>query len=206
MRMDVRHNFGDVGKRLDALREDLRNVATVRALNKVVEGARGRMATEVSAEYRITKREANENLRTEKASAKAGKFFMSARLFAPSRKKGRGFNMIRFVVGAKIKGGWGKRQLKIQVKRSGFKAQYTGAFIGNGGRTVFARIDGAAKVKAESGAHVGKWRQPIKSVTTVDVPQMFNTKRVNKRVRDYIAQRAPIVLQQEINFVTRKRK
>lgn len=192
MRIEVQHNFGDLAKRLDEVREDLRNKAIPRALNKVVEGAKGRMATEVSAEYKITKREVNENLRTESASAKAGKFFMSARLYAPSRKKGRGFNMIRFVVGAKIKGGWGKRQLKIQVKRSGGKQQITGAFIGNHGRTVFVRV--------------GKGRIPIEAKTTVDVPQMFNTKRVNKRVRDYINQRMPIVLQQEINFVTRKRK
>jgi len=191
MRIEVQHNFGDIAKRLQQLQDDIRDKAVSRALNKVAEGARGRMATEVSKEYRITKREVNENLQTMRASPKAGKAFMSAKLYAVPRKKGRGFNMIRFITGQQVKGGWGKRQLKLQVKRSGFKSQITGAFIGNQGRTVFVRT--------------GKGRLPIKAVTTIDVPQMFNTRRVNARVRDYINERMPIVLQQEINFVTRKR-
>lgn len=191
MRMDVRHNFGDIAKRLGQLADDVRDKALARTLNKVTEGARGRMATEIAAEFMITKREANDNLRTDRATQKASKFYLEARLYAPGRKKGRGFNLARFIRGQRIKGGPGRRQLKFKIKRPGGTVTVNDAFIGNDGRTVFVRT--------------GKGRLPIKAVVTVDTPQMFNTKRVNQRVREYIAQRLPIVLEQEIKFVTRSR-
>ena len=191
MRVDVRHNFGDVAKRLGQLADDVRDKALARTLNKVTEGARGRMATEIAAEFMITKREANDNLRTDRATFKAGKFYLEARLYSPSNGKRRGFNLIRFVRGRRVKGGKGSPELKFKIRRSGGTVTVKGAFIGNQGRTVFQRV--------------GSKRLPIKGLATIDVPQMFNTKRVNQRVREYIAQRLSIVLEQEIKFVTRTR-
>ena len=51
----------------------------------------------------------------------------------------------------------------------------TGSFIGNQGRTVFVRT--------------GKDRLPIKAVNTIDVPQMFNTRRINQAVQRIMQER-----------------
>ena len=193
MRGEVQNGWGNIGKRLDELSDALRNKILPRTLNKVTgfKGARGRMATEVSAEYVISKREVNEQLRVDQATSRAGDRFMQARLYVAQRKGGRGFNLIRFVKGRRVVGGKGKPQLKFQIKRGGPVKSIPGAFIGNQGRTVFIRE--------------GKKRTPIKGITTIGIPQMFNTKRVNARVVAYIRERMPIVLEQEIKFATRQR-
>ena len=205
MRMDVSHNFGDIGKRLATLRADLADKVMARTLNKVAEGAKGKMATAISEEFNVKKGEVTQNLRVGKASFKAGRLFLQAELAAPSGKKGRGFNLIRFVSGPRIKGGWGKRQLKFKIKRTGGTVTIPGAFIGSQGRTVFIRT-GEAKSKAKKGFHEGKKREPIKGLSTVDFPQMFNTRRVNGKVIAYIKDRLPIVMQQELNNVLRQQR
>ena len=189
MRVDVRNGWADLGKQIDALSDTVRNKVVPRTLNKVVEGARGRMATEISAEFMITKREANENLVVRKATFKAGRFFMQAVLASPSGKRGRGFNLIRFVRGKRIVGGWNKAPLKFKIKRAGGTVSINGAFIGNQGRTVFRRV--------------GNKRLPIESVSTIDVPQMFNTRKVSAKVVAYINERVPVVFAQELKFATR---
>lgn len=201
MRVDVRNGWADLGKQIDALSDTVRNKVVPRTLNKVVEGARGQMATTISATYNITKREANQNLRTDKASAKAGKFFMEARVYAPSRKKGRGFNVVRFIQGRRIVGGRGKAQLRLQIIR-GKGTMIKGAFLANDGKTVFVRT-GEGKREMTKGRYAGKMREPIEAKTTVDIPQMFNARRVTREVIAYMNRRAPVVFVQELKFATR---
>jgi len=191
MRFDVRHNFGDVAKRHGQLRDDLQEKAIARSLNRIVDRSRTEMGREISAEFNITKREVNDNLVVSKASVKAGRLYLTATLAAPSRKKGRGFNLIRFVTGRRVVGRKGAPQLKFKIKRSGGLKSVTGAFIGNKGRTVFIRQ--------------GNKRLPIKSLTTIDVPQMFNTKRINAKVLDMIRRELPIEIERNIKFLTRPR-
>lgn len=162
-----------------------------RTLNKVAAGALGKMSSAISEDYMITKKQASEKLRITKATATAGRFYMQATLYSPTNGKRKGFNLIRFISGRRVIGGKGKPQLKFKIKRGGGTVSIPGAFIGNAGRTVFIRT--------------GKGRQPIKAVTTIDVPQMFNSRKVNNRVVEYIRERLPIVAQQEINNVLRAR-
>lgn len=191
MRFDVRHNFGDVAKRLGQLRDDLQEKAIARSLNRIVDRSRTEMGREIAAEFNITKREVNDNLTVSKASPKPGRLFLTATLASPSRKKGRGFNLIRFVSGRRVVGGKGAPQLKLKIKRSGGLKSVRWAFIGNQGRTVFIRQ--------------GNKRLPIKALTTIDVPQMFNTKRINAKVLDMIRRELPIELERNIKFITRRR-
>ena len=189
MRLDVSHTFADIGKRLERIKADISEKVIARTLNKVVDGARGQMSSAIADEFMIKKGDAAKALQVSKATFKASRFYMQATLSAPSGGKRKGFNLIRFVQGKRIVGGWGKPQLKFKIKRAGPAVNVKGAFIGNQGRTVFIRK--------------GKERQPIKALATIDVPQMFNTKRVNARVVKYINERLPIVMQQEIANVLR---
>ena len=75
-------------------------------------------------------------------------------------------------------------ELRFQVKRSGGKKLIKGAFIGNQGRTVFIRE--------------GKQRLPLKALNTIDVPNMFNTKRINEVVRKAMVARFPSAFQREL--------
>ena len=196
MRIDVRHNFGDIAKRLQKLQNDLREKVIVQTLNAVAKEAQGRMATEIASEFNIKRSEAMEGLRVDKASVKGGSSFMTARLYAPGRKKGRGFNLIRFVekkvtfAEAKRRGKAGTlQQLRVKIKRSGGLKAIPGAFIGNNGRTVFIRT--------------GKARLPIKALTTIDVAQMFNTRRVNDKVVAFIKARVSYTLRDKIAMLVK---
>jgi hypothetical protein len=68
----------------------------------------------------------------------------------------------------------------VKIKKAGPRKLIKGAFIGNKGRTVFER----------AGSGVG--RLPIRAVETIDVQQMFNTRRLNAAVINKINQLLPI--------------
>lgn len=197
MRLDVKHSFGALSKRLAQISDDLQDKALMRTLNKVADGAAGNAASNISAEFMVTKGEARKNIQVSPASANPGRSYLTASVYVPIRKRGRGLNVIRFIKGQRIKGGKGRRQLSIQIKRSGGKQTIKGAFIGNDGRTVFIRE--------------GKGRTPIKAVATIDFAQMFNAEgrgsksaNVKGKTIAYILSRLPVVLQQEIKNVLRK--
>ena len=77
------------------------------------------------------------------------------------------------------------RKLRVKVKRGSTKP-LPGAFIGNKGRTVFRRV--------------GKKRLPIEPVQTIDVAQMFNTRRINEVVLATINARLPEIFEREAAF------
>ena len=193
MRLDVRHNFPDVVKRAKALADDVRDKVMTRTINKVTTSARGQMAKAISGEYRMKQSEVRENLRVTRAQMKAGRLYLEATLYSPSTPGRRGFNLIRFVVGRVPKGGKGRPQLGLQIRRSGGRKYVRGAFVATnkktGGTAVFIRS--------------GSTRKPIETVTTIHIPQMFNARVVNQQVIDYINERLPVVFAQEFNFATR---
>ena len=61
-----------------------------------------------------------------------------------------------------------------------------GAFLINGGKTVMIRE--------------GKSRLPIKALQTIDVAQMFNTKRINAKVVQLIEERFPGIFANDVKF------
>ena len=78
-------------------------------------------------------------------------------------------------------------ELRFQIKRGGGKKMIKGAFIGNKGRTVFIRE--------------GKERTPIRALSTIDVPQMFNAQRINAPVRKVMIERFPAAFKRELRSV-----
>ena len=173
--ISIRTNFPEVTAQLKRLADDVGNKALVRSLNKTIDQGKTQMARTISQEFRIAVGAAKDRLKVSKANAKQGNLGFEVSLEATRKGKGRALNLIAFVENKTTLGEARKRakkgtqsQVYFQVKRSGGKKYIKGAFIANKGRTLFIRT--------------GKDRLPIKSVSTIDIPSMFNTKRINAAV------------------------
>lgn len=187
--ISVRTNFPDVMKQLRRLEDDIGNKVMVRSLNKTIDQGKTEMARDISKEYRIGVATAKDRLTVRRASFKRGMVKFEVVLEATRKGKGRSMNLIAFVekfttfaqARKRIKAGEGGTQtlrnggviqkalqLRFQIKRSGGKKMIPGLFIGNKGRTVFKRV--------------GKERFPIEAKSTIDIPNMFNTKKINAAV------------------------
>ena len=205
--ISMRTNFPAIARQLEALPEKIGNRALVRALNVCAEAGRPAMARQVSQEFRLTVSQVRERLSVVRAYAR-GTLRFEARLQASNKARGRSMNLIAFTEKSvtmaaarkRMKAGEGGThtlrngaqtrkalELRFQVKRGGGKKVITGAFIGNKGRTVFIRE--------------GKERTPIRALSTIDVPQMFNAQRINAPVRKVMIERFPAAFKRELRSV-----
>ena len=195
--ISIRNNYPKVAAALDRMGKDVGNKAMVRALNETVRQGKTAMARQISKEFRVTVGQAKDRLDVDYAKVKGGgvKFFATLLATRPGGLHGndwRGMNLIHFVTSIPTRNKKGKLgQLKFQIKRTGGRKSIKGAFVATnrktGGKAVFIRE--------------GKSRMPIKTLTTVDIPQMFNTKRVNAVIRTVMQQRFDINFQRQLRAV-----
>lgn len=198
MKLSIETNFKDVARQLKTLQADIATKATASALNKTVAQAKTAMGREITGEFNIKAAEVRDKLRIKRATARGGLVAIEAVLEAATGKgRGRGLNLIRFLekstslAQARKRGKAGtQNQLHVQIKRSGGRKALGSAFIGNKGRTVFVRV--------------GKERLPIKALTTIDVAQMFNTKRINAKVVQMIEAKFPTIFANEVRYFTER--
>lgn len=195
--LTISADFKDVQRRLDGLQREVREQALVRAVNRTTEQARTDMSREIRSEFVMSAERVRDQLRVVRAGFKQGRAVIEARLVG-GRAKGRSLNLIRFVerratlADGKRRGKAGTQaRVFVQIKRKGGKkALGPAAFIGNQGRTVFERV--------------GPKRLPIKAKTTIDVAQMFNTKRINAAVVRKLRDKFPAIVEREVAFYVRK--
>jgi hypothetical protein len=200
MKIEIRHNFGQVQAQLDRLQKDIGERALASAINKTLEQAKTQMAREITSEFNMKAAYVKERLRIQRASFKQGRFSIEGALIGGNPKR-RSANIIAFVENKvslaegrrRAKAGT-QRQLFVKVKRAGgkkaVKGRYGhGGFIGNKGRTVFERIDSA-------------WDSKIAPVQVIDVGQMFNTRRINNAVRAKLIAKFPEIFAREARFFT----
>lgn len=194
--LNLRNNFPAVARAMERVGNDVGNKAMVRALNATVRQGKTAMARQISKEFRVTVGQAKERLDVGYARSK-GALRFAAELMAtrPGGLHGnayRGMNLIHFVTSLPTRNKKGKMgQLKFQIKRTGGRKIIPGAFVATnrktGGKAVFIRE--------------GKSRMPIETLTTIDIPQMFNTKRVNEVIRKIMLDRFDINFQRELRAV-----
>jgi hypothetical protein len=193
MQLSITSNFPQVQRQLERLRGDIANKAAASAVNKTIEQARTDMSREIRKEFVISAEQVRQQLRIKRASYKGGSLTIEAALIG-GRPKGRALNLIRFVE-KKASLAEGRKRAKagtqgevfVQVKRTGGKKSLgPKAFIGNKGRTVFQRT--------------GDKRLPIKPLRTIDVAQMFNTKRINEAVVRKVREKFPALFAREAAF------
>lgn len=178
MLINIRTNFPDVTAALGRLQGDMADQVLARSLNRTMDQAKTAMSKEIRSQFNLSAAYVRDRLRIKRAYAKAGQFALSAELIGGDGKR-RSANVIGF--GAR-KAGDG---VSVQISK-GKRKTIKGAFIGNKGRTVFIRE--------------GKTRLPIKPVRTIDVAQMFNTRRINAAVVAAMNSRFPAIFQRELRF------
>lgn len=196
LKLTISTNFPQVERKLLGLREDVAGRALASAVNKTLAQGETAMGREITAQFNIKRDKVKKALRVNRASYRAGVFRIQGSLESPS-KRGRSLNLINFVEGFVTLAEARRRskagtldQLRFRIKKTGKPAVIKGAFVGNAGRTIFTRE--------------GKGRLPIKALQTIDVAQMFNTKRINERVVQFILTKFPEILEHEIEFYTNR--
>lgn len=189
--LSISHNFPEVERQLAQLEADVGRAALASALNRAVDQARVQMQRGIAREFKVTVAYVRERLKVKRAFA-AGRLELKAELQASGGRKGRSANIIAFVEKSVTLSQARKRAadgtlrvLRVQVKRGQTKP-LPGAFIGNKGRTVFRRT--------------GRKRLPIEPVQTVDVEQMFNTRRINSAVLGFLQANLPRIFEREAGF------
>jgi hypothetical protein len=190
MQLSITTNFPEVQRKLDLLGSEVAGKVAARAVNRTIEQARTAMSREIRQEFMIDARTLRERLRIKRATFYAGVLNVQAALEAPGRQ--RSANLIRF--GARETG----LGVSVKIKRSGGRKTVRGAFIGNKGRTVFERVPGTKMASRRWG---GKHGETIKPVQTIDVQQMFNTKRINAAVVAVMRARFPAIFERELAFI-----
>lgn len=181
--LNITANFADVQKRLDAMRDDVAAKALARAVNRTLEQARTAMSREIRAEFNISRSKVDQSLVIRRASPRAGVYAIEGRLESPT-KRGRSLNLINFDARPTSKG------VTVKIKKGGPRKLIKGAFIANQGRTVFIRT--------------GKSRLPIEARQTIDVAKMFNTRRINARVVQFMRTRFADIFEREARFYTER--
>lgn len=197
LKIFIRSDFKDVQRKLDRLADDMQKRVIPAALNKVAAKAKTEMTRAITSEYNIQRGDVAGRLRVTRAGRKIEQWVATLDPFA-SRRRGRSLNLIRFVEkkvtlaeGRRRKRAGTQDQLRFQIKKVGGKKIITGAFIANKGRTVFIRE--------------GKDRLPIKALSTIDVPSMFNARRIRGRVEQRIRQELAVEFDRAINAVLARR-
>jgi len=179
VKITIKHNFPEVQRQLDQLQKDVAGKALASAVNKTMAQAKTSMSREIRNEFNISASKVGAALRVNKASFRNGLYRIEASLESPT-KRGRAINVINFQARQTSAG------VSVKIKKGGARKVIRGAFIANQGRTVFQRV--------------GKARLPIKAVQTIDVAQMFNTKRINARVVKFMETKFPELFAHEAKF------
>lgn len=171
----------DADRMLARLALDQRAPAISAALNKVAAKARTEMVRGITSEFAVMGKDVRE--RVELQRARRGQLMAALEAFGV-RKGKRSRNVILFTA-KPARGG-----VTVKIRKQGGRKLIRNAFIGNKGRTVFSRE--------------GKARLPIAPVETIDLPQMFNTRRINERVVRRINAELPVEIERAIAMVLRK--
>lgn len=181
MKLSITTNFPDVQRALYGLHADIRDKAMASALNKTTAQAKTSMSKEIRAEFVLPAAKVAQALRVNRARPSGRSVILEASLESPT-KRGRSLNLAAFAARRTAKG------VSFKVRRDGGRKTIPGSFLINGGKTVMIRV--------------GKERLPIKALQTIDVAQMFNTKRINARVVRFIESKLPAIFANEARFFT----
>lgn len=190
--ISIKTNFPDVQRQLAQLRDDVGARALTSTVNKTVDQAKTEMSRQIRNEFNISAAKVRDALVVHGATYKNGIFAIEASLESPA-KRGRSLNVINFGARPAPMG------VSVQIKKGGARAVIPGAFIGNQGRTVFIRVPGTTMASRSRYAGT-KHAQEIAPVQTIEVAQMFNTRRVNARVIAFIESKLPALFDHEVQF------
>lgn len=186
VQLTISTNFPDVQRKLSALQADLGARVLSSTVNRTLAQGQTEMSRAIRQEFNLSAAKVREKLFVRRAGFKSGRFTIEGTLESRDpRGKRRAINLINFGARETAQG------LTVKIKRGGGRVVASRkGFIGNKGRTAFARVD--------------KKRLPIRPLQTIDVPQMFNTRRINAAVVRKIRDRFPVIFERELQFYLRR--
>jgi hypothetical protein len=201
--VDVRQ-LTDLESRLRRVPAELREHVLAAGLNKTADKGRTEVDRAIRDEYVIDSARVRNSVSVRRASARRHQLEAVIEIFGSTKRRGRSLNVIHFMERkvslaearrrAKrkdlfVRGRTGRLLpiLRVTFPRGGGVKTIEGAFIGNQGRTVFRRV--------------GPQRLPIEPVQVIDVPQMFRSRKVSKRVLDRINRELPIEMDRAVKAV-----
>lgn len=195
IRLSLKTEIGPALRRLELVQSGVRDKVLARTVNKVAQGAKTEMARAITDEFALTQKVVRDRLTINRARVRNGELEISATLFAESRGRKRSLNLVRFLA-SQPQFGRPKRPLRVRVKRAGGSKPVPAGFLI---RRLYGTNDelSGGVFMAE---RIGKGRTAIAPMRTIDVPQMFNTRRVNGRVVDRIRRDLARVFAQEVRF------
>lgn len=170
------------------------------AINKVADKARAEIARAIPEEYAVKASEVRQSVSLRRAQG--GNLQAVIDVFGSKSRRGRSANLVRFLAAVQAAGQAFKargakaskrdlaaldQQLGFLIKKSGGIKKIEGAFIGNKGRTIFRRT--------------GKGRLPIEPVQVIGFSQMFNSRKINRRVMDKIRAELPVEIDRALKMV-----
>lgn len=198
MQLSIKTDFKDVTRKLQRLSSEMQARVSSAALNKVAPKARTAMVRQITSEFNLSQDEVRSRMRIKPATRDADQWYVILDPFGSKRRyasKGTSINLIRFVEKSvtlaeakRRKKAGTQNQLYFKIKKRGKRVILKGAFITTsrktGGTAVFTRV--------------GKGRFPLEAKQTIDVPQMFNTKRIQAEVINVINRELPIEFERAI--------
>jgi hypothetical protein len=190
IKIDVRAEFGDVIRRLQRLEKDIQPKVIVRTLNTIGESAKVQARKEISREFNMSSGEVGKLIRVQKARIKGN--VLEVAVIAESRR-GRSLNVVRFVEKSVTLAARRRRRkegtldrIRVKIKRAG-RNKILGTPKWAAGKPFIVTANGGTFVAART----TKERSPIQGVQTIDVPSMFNTRRINDVLLRQIRQQFP---------------
>lgn len=187
----------EVRRKLDRVRRDIQPRVLQPAINKVAEKARAEINRAIPQHYAVKSNEVRNAVELRKA--RSGNLEAVITVFGSAKKRGRSLNLIHFLAAVqaagqamKTRGAKGKKselaalqkQLGFLIRKGGGLKKIQGAFLGNKGRTIFARV--------------GDARLPIKPLQVIGFSQMFKSRKIERRVMDKIAAEMPVEIDRAI--------
>lgn len=177
--LTITDDFPQLASKLDTLKREVADRALASTLNKAADQGKTQAVREIAQRYAVKVGYARERVQIRRASFRRGRFEMEVEIRAGNGRK-RAANVIAF--GAREN----KAGVAVKIRRDGPRRTIVGAFIGNKGRTVFRRT--------------GDKRLPIEPVQTIDIPQMFNARKVKDHVLRVLRDRLPAIAEREIAY------
>lgn len=182
MNINARVYFGDTFRRLNELRDDIKNKAIASTLNRIGDQTKTQAVREISGTYNIKQKDVRDRIKVRRVFA-SGR--LTVEVAVVSKFGRRATNLITF--GAK------------QLKRGGVSVKIRRDKSPTRGKNWFILTN-----RKTGGTFVAKRVRPgrggIVAVTGADVPQMFRNRAIENTLLRLIKERFPSELERQAAF------
>jgi len=185
--IDVRADFSAVIADLNRLEGTLSRSILASTLNRVAAGVRTEAANDIFKNYNLKRAKILERIRIRNAFANSK---LSTEVYVQSNNRRRATNVISFGATQLKRGG-----VSVKIRRDAAKLRIKPWFILTSKRTGGTFV---ARRKGEGRGELG-------SVVTIDIPQMFTTRELTRKMLARINRTFPAEIERRVRLATRQK-